>query len=64
MATIVIGGQSRSIGKTSVLCALIAAMPGRRFTAIKITQCHLTTRPGALCCGKTGSEPASVDLSS
>src|SRR6185312_14730760 len=39
MATIVIGGQASGIGKTSVICALIAAMPERRWTAIKITQC-------------------------
>jgi hypothetical protein len=38
MATIVIGGHTRNIGKTSVVCALIAAMPERRWTAIKITQ--------------------------
>ena len=39
MAIVVIGGHSRNIGKTSVVCALIAAMPERRWTAIKITQC-------------------------
>jgi hypothetical protein len=39
MATIVIGGHTRNIGKTSVVCALIAALPERRWTAIKITQC-------------------------
>ncbi|HEY4378746.1 MAG TPA: hypothetical protein VGN01_00260 [Acidobacteriaceae bacterium] len=39
MAIVVIGGHSRNIGKTSVACALIAAMPERRWTAIKITQC-------------------------
>jgi hypothetical protein len=39
MATIVIGGHTRNIGKTSVMCALISAMPERRWTAIKITQC-------------------------
>jgi molybdopterin-guanine dinucleotide biosynthesis protein len=38
MATVVIGGHSRNIGKTSVVCALIAALPARRWTAIKITQ--------------------------
>ena len=38
MATVVIGGHTRNIGKTSVVCALIAAMPERRWTAIKITQ--------------------------
>jgi hypothetical protein len=39
MAIIVIGGQSRDIGKTSVVCGLISAMAERRWTAIKITQC-------------------------
>ena len=39
MAIIVIGGQSRNIGKTSVVSGLISAMPERRWTAIKITQC-------------------------
>jgi hypothetical protein len=38
MATIVIGGHTRNIGKTSAVCALISAMPERRWTAIKITQ--------------------------
>jgi molybdopterin-guanine dinucleotide biosynthesis protein len=34
---IVIGGQGRYVGKTSVVCALIAALPERRWTAIKIS---------------------------
>jgi hypothetical protein len=38
MAIVVIGGHSRNIGKTSAVCALIAAMPERRWTAIKVTQ--------------------------
>ena len=38
MAIVVIGGHSRNIGKTSVVCALISALPARRWTAIKITQ--------------------------
>jgi hypothetical protein len=38
MAIIVIGGHSRNIGKTSVVCELISAMPERSWTAIKITQ--------------------------
>lgn len=38
MAIVVIGGQSRNLGKTSVVCSLIAAMPHLRWTAIKITQ--------------------------
>jgi hypothetical protein len=38
MAIIVIGSHSRSVGKTSVVAGLIAAMPERNWTAVKITQ--------------------------
>jgi len=38
MAILVIGGQSRSVGKTSVVAGLIARMPELRWTAFKITQ--------------------------
>jgi hypothetical protein len=38
MALIVIGGHSRSVGKTSVVAGLIAALPAFHWTAIKITQ--------------------------
>jgi len=38
MAVIVVGGHSRSVGKTSVVSGLIAALPERRWTAMKITQ--------------------------
>lgn len=38
MAIVVVGGQSRNIGKTSVVAALIARMPELRWTAFKITQ--------------------------
>ena len=38
MAILVIGGHSRSVGKTSVVAGLIAALPERRWTAVKITQ--------------------------
>ena len=38
MAVIVIGGHSRSVGKTSVVAGLIAALPEFHWTAIKITQ--------------------------
>src|SRR5258706_13350996 len=38
MATIVIGGHSRNVGKTSVVAGLIAALPERAWTAVKITQ--------------------------
>ena len=38
MAIIVVGGHSRSVGKTSVVAGLIAAMPEREWLAVKITQ--------------------------
>jgi hypothetical protein len=38
MAILVIGGHSRSVGKTSVVAGLIAALPEFRWTALKITQ--------------------------
>ncbi len=38
MAIIVVGGHSRSIGKTSVVAGLISAMPERNWTAVKVTQ--------------------------
>jgi hypothetical protein len=38
MAIVVIGGHSRSVGKTSVVAGLIAALPEYNWTALKITQ--------------------------
>ena len=38
MALVVIGGHSRSVGKTSVVAGLIAALPEFKWTAVKITQ--------------------------
>jgi molybdopterin-guanine dinucleotide biosynthesis protein len=38
MPTIVIGGHTRNIGKTSVVAGLISALPHLNWTAIKITQ--------------------------
>ena len=38
MAIVVVGGHSRSVGKTSVVASLIARMPERKWTACKITQ--------------------------
>ena len=38
MAVIVVGGHSRSVGKTSVVAGIIAALPEFRWTAVKITQ--------------------------
>lgn len=37
MPTIAIGGSARNIGKTSLICALIAALPECRWTAVKVT---------------------------
>jgi hypothetical protein len=38
MAVVVVGGHSRSVGKTSVVAGIIAAVPEYRWLAIKITQ--------------------------
>lgn len=38
MPLVVIGGHSRSVGKTSIVAGLIVALPGFRWTALKITQ--------------------------
>jgi len=38
VAIIVVGGHTRNIGKTSVVAGLIAAVPERHWTAVKITQ--------------------------
>src|ERR1700704_2044724 len=38
MPIIVIGGHSRSVGKTSVISGLISALPDFHWTALKITQ--------------------------
>jgi hypothetical protein len=35
---VVIGGHSRSVGKTSVVAGIISALPDRHWTALKITQ--------------------------
>lgn len=38
MPIVVVGGHSRSVGKTSVVAGLIASLPERQWTAVKITQ--------------------------
>ena len=38
MSIVVVGGHSRSVGKTSVVAGLIHALPERDWTAVKITQ--------------------------
>jgi hypothetical protein len=51
MAIIVIGGHSRSVGKTSVVAGLIAALPEFHWTALKITQYGhgICSAKGELC---------------
>jgi hypothetical protein len=36
MAIVVVGGNSRGVGKTALVCGLIAALPEFRWTAVKI----------------------------
>lgn len=51
MAIIVVGGHSRSVGKTSVVAGLIAAVPERNWTAVKVTQFGhgICSRDGTPC---------------
>src|SRR5881628_2745535 len=51
MATIVIGGHSRSVGKTSVVAGLISALSEFSWTAFKITQYGhgVCSRDGKAC---------------
>jgi hypothetical protein len=51
MAIIVVGGHSRSVGKTSVVAGLIAALPRYNWTALKITQYGhgICSRSGKSC---------------
>ena len=56
MAIVVIGGHSRSVGKTSVVAGLIAALPAFDWTAAKITQYGhgICSANGELCDCATG----------
>jgi len=38
MKVVVVGGQSRDVGKTSVVAGIVAALPHLLWTAVKITQ--------------------------
>lgn len=51
MSVIVIGGHSRSVGKTSVVAGLISALPDQNWTAVKITQYGhgVCSRTGTTC---------------
>jgi molybdopterin-guanine dinucleotide biosynthesis protein len=37
MAIVVVGGSARGVGKTALACGVIAAMPERNWTAVKVT---------------------------
>jgi hypothetical protein len=37
MAIVVVGGSGRGVGKTALVCGLIAALPEFRWTAVKVT---------------------------
>lgn len=57
MKIVVVGGQSRNVGKTSLACRVIAALPERNWTALKITQFGhgFCARDGKACDCAAGS---------
>lgn len=62
MAIIVVGGQTRNIGKTSVVAGLIHALPELQWTAFKITQfghgiCSANGKP---CACETGPHTIAI----
>lgn len=62
MAIVVVGGQSRNLGKTSVVAGLIARLPERRWTAFKVTQYGhgFCTANGAPCACATADHTLAV----
>jgi hypothetical protein len=57
MATIVVGGHARNVGKTSVVTALIASFPACSWTAVKISShWHSVELPG----NETDCSPCSI----
>ena len=75
MAIVVVGGHTRNIGKTSVVAGLIAALPEKRWTAIKITQfghgvcsangepCHCATADHAMAISEERDRGSGTDTS-
>lgn len=62
MAIVVIGGQTRNIGKTSAVAGLIASLPEMQWTAFKITQfghgiCSANGKP---CACETGPHTIAI----
>ena len=62
MSILVIGGHSRSVGKTSVVAGLISALPAFHWTALKITQYGhgICSANGAPCDCATGDHSWAV----
>jgi molybdopterin-guanine dinucleotide biosynthesis protein len=62
VAVVVVGGQSRSVGKTSVVAGLIARLPQMRWTAFKITQYGhgFCTANGAPCACATADHTIAI----
>jgi hypothetical protein len=62
LAIVVVGGQTRNIGKTSVVAGLIARLPELRWTAFKITQFGhgFCTADGKPCACQTADACVSV----
>lgn len=63
MAIVVVGGNTRNVGKTSVAAALIARLPEFRWTAFKITQFGhgFCTADGKPCACQTGEACVAVN---
>jgi hypothetical protein len=59
---LVVGGHTRNIGKTSVVCSVIRALPGWHWTAIKITQYGhgSCSRDGEACDCEDPAHPMAV----
>ena len=59
---VVVGGHSRNIGKTSVVCGVIRALPDWNWTAIKITQYGhgICSRDGEACDCSDPAHPIAV----
>lgn len=59
---VVVGGHSRNIGKTSVVCGIIRALPDWNWTALKITQYGhgICSRAGEACECADPAHPVAV----
>jgi hypothetical protein len=59
---VVVGGHSRNIGKTSVACGIIRALPDWNWTAIKITQFEhgICARNGEPCPCEDPTHPVAI----